>query len=219
MKRLAIFDCDGTLVDSQANICMAMEHAFAEAGLNAPPRHAIRRIVGLSLFEIMRQLIPDGDEAMHHQMAEQYRQSYLHMREQGLEHEPLYDGMLELLIALNSQGWQLAIATGKSDRGLERCLSHHGINDLFISLQTADRHPSKPHPSMIEQALYDAGAEAANAVMIGDTVFDIDMGIAAGCRTIGVGWGYHATDELHAAGADVIVKTMDELKTALETMQ
>jgi phosphoglycolate phosphatase len=219
MKRLAIFDCDGTLVDSQANICMAMEHAFAEAGLNAPPRHAIRRIVGLSLFEIMRQLIPDGDEAMHHQMAEQYRQSYLHMREQGLEHEPLYDGMLELLIALNSQGWQLAIATGKSDRGLERCLSHHGINDLFISLQTADRHPSKPHPSMIEQALYDAGAEAANAVMIGDTVFDIDMGIAAGCRTIGVGWGYHPTDELHAAGADVIVKTMDELKTALEKMQ
>jgi phosphoglycolate phosphatase len=215
-KRLAIFDCDGTLVDSQANICLAMEHAFAENGLIAPPRNAIRRIVGLSLFEIMRALLPEAGEAQQRQMADAYRDSYLTLRSKGLEHEPLYDGMAALLSELNEAGWMLAVATGKSDRGLERCLDHHGMKGLFVSLQTADRHPSKPHPSMIHQALADSGVEAAQAVMIGDTVFDIDMGLAAGCRTIGVGWGYHPLEELRGAGAHDLVETMDELKAALE---
>jgi phosphoglycolate phosphatase len=215
-QRLAIFDCDGTLVDSQANICMAMEHAFDEAGMAPPPRSAIRRIVGLSLFEIMRVLLPDAEETMQREMAERYRASYLTLRNNGLEHEPLYDGMAAVLSELDESGWLLGVATGKSDRGLERCLDHHGIKGLFVTLQTADRHPSKPHPSMIYQALADAGAVAANAFMIGDTVFDIHMGRAGGCRTIGVGWGYHPLDELRAAGADQLVETMDELMAALE---
>ena len=218
-KRLAIFDCDGTLVDSQANICIAMEHAFGEAGLEPPPRSAIRRIVGLSLFEIMRALLPDADDIVHSEMVERYRSSYLAMRNNGMEHEPLYDGIKALLGELQVDGWLLSVATGKSDRGLERCLDGHGIRDLFISLQTADRHPSKPHPSMIEQALSDAGALAADAVMIGDTVYDIHMGVAAGCKTIGVGWGYHPLDELREAGADYLVETMDELHTVLKDMQ
>jgi phosphoglycolate phosphatase len=138
------------------------------------------------------------------------------LRNNGLEHEPLYDGMAAVLSALDDNGWLLGVATGKSDRGLERCLDHHGIRELFVTLQTADRHPSKPHPSMIHQALVDSGSVAANAVMIGDTVYDIQMGRAAGCRTIGVGWGYHPLDELRDAGADVVVETMDELKDALE---
>jgi phosphoglycolate phosphatase len=216
VTRLAIFDCDGTLVDSQANICMAMEHAFEEAGLPPPPRHETRRIVGLSLVEAMRQLLPDADDAMHEDMADRYRDSYFTLRSNGLEDEPLYDGMSGVLSMLDEQGWLLGVATGKSDRGLERCLNHHGIRGLFVTLQTADRHPSKPHPSMIHQALADAGAEAPNAVMIGDTIYDIEMGIAAGCRTIGVGWGYHAAEELRGAGADSVVETMEELMLALE---
>jgi phosphoglycolate phosphatase len=215
-SRLAIFDCDGTLVDSQANICMAMEHAFDAVGMAPPPRSAIRRIVGLSLFEIMRQLLPDAEETLHREMAERYRASYLTLRNNGLEHEPLYDGMAAVLSELDESGWLLGVATGKSDRGLERCLDHHGIKGLFVTLQTADRHPSKPHPSMIHQALADAGTESQNAVMIGDTAYDIHMGRAAGCRTIGVGWGYHPLDELRAAGADQLVETMDELMAALE---
>jgi phosphoglycolate phosphatase len=217
-KRLAIFDCDGTLVDSQANICMAMEHAFADAGLASPPRSAIRRIVGLSLFEIMRTLLPDADSAVHSEMAERYRASYLTLRTNGLEHEPLYDGIASLLGELDENGWLLAVATGKSDRGLERCLGFHGIRDLFVTLQTADRHPSKPHPSMIHQALADSGAAASQAVMIGDTVYDVKMGVAAGCKTIGVGWGYHPLDELREAGADYLVETMDELRLVLEAI-
>ena len=218
-KRLAIFDCDGTLVDSQANICIAMEHAFGEAGMVPPPRNAIRRIVGLSLFEIMRTLLPDANDGVHSEMVERYRSSYLAMRNNGLEHEPLYDGMHALLGELQANGWLLGVATGKSDRGLERCLDGHGIRDLFISLQTADRHPSKPHPSMIEQALADSGAAVADTVMIGDTVYDIHMGVAAGCATIGVGWGYHPLDELREAGAGYLVETMEELHTVLKDMQ
>lgn len=214
-RRLAVFDCDGTLVDSQANICMAMEHAFEEAGLPPPPRPAIRRTVGLSLVEIMRNLLPDAADEQHREMAERYRASYLVLRSNGLEHEPLYDGMAGVLSELDENGWLLGVATGKSDRGLERCLDHHGIKGLFVTLQTADRHPSKPHPSMVWQALADAGAEAANGVMIGDTVYDIHMGKAAGCRTIGVAWGYHPLDELREAGADHLVETMEELMHAI----
>jgi phosphoglycolate phosphatase len=215
MNRLALFDCDGTLVDSQANICLAMEHAFDEAQLTPPPRSAIRRIVGLSLLEIMRTLLPDSDGAVHTEMVERYRASYLTLRNNGLEHEPLYDGMAALLSSMDESGWMLGVATGKSDRGLERCLDHHGIKGLFATLQTADRHPSKPHPSMVYQAMADAGSDAKSTVLIGDTVYDIHMGKAAGCRTIGVNWGYHPAAELREAGADMIAETMDELAQML----
>ncbi len=213
---LAIFDCDGTLVDSQANICLAMEYAFAEADMAPPPRPATRRIVGLSLVEAMRQLLPDADDALHRDMAERYKAAFFTLRGNGLVDEPLYDGVAAMLSELDENGWQLGVATGKSDRGLDHCLDHHGIKGLFVTLQTADRHPSKPHPSMIYQALSDSGVEAAQAFMIGDTVYDIHMGRAAGCRTIGVGWGYHPIAELREAGADFVVETMAELKTALE---
>jgi phosphoglycolate phosphatase len=218
MIKLAIFDCDGTLVDSQANICLAMEHAFDEAGMAPPSRHATRRIVGLSLVEAMRVLLPDADGQTHSDMAERYKASYLVLRNNGLEHEPLYDGIAGLLSSMDENGWLLGVATGKSDRGLERCLDHHGIKGLFVTLQTADRHPSKPHPSMVYKALADTGAEAANAVVVGDTVYDIHMGKAAGTKTIGVNWGYHPVDELRRAGADAIAESMDELEALLGAM-
>lgn len=215
MTKIAIFDCDGTLVDSQANICLAMEHAFDEAGIVPPSRHATRRIVGLSLVEAMRVLLPEAEENLHQEMAERYKASYLILRNNGLEHEPLYDGIAALLSKMDESGWLLGVATGKSDRGLERCLDHHGLKGLFVTLQTADRHPSKPHPAMVHQALADVGAEAANAVVIGDTVYDIHMGRAARTRTIGVNWGYHRVEELREAGADAIAESMDELEALL----
>ncbi|GIX19615.1 MAG: haloacid dehalogenase [Erythrobacter sp.] len=206
MRRLAVFDCDGTLVDGQADVCWAMARAFARASLPAPAPQAVRRIVGLSLPAAVRALAPElaPDEAA--AVAEFYRASYRARRAEGLIDEPLYDGIAELLTALRRAGWSLAIATGKSDRGLAACLAAHGIADLFVSLQTADRHPSKPHPAMLEAALLEAGALPGEAVMIGDTSFDMLMARSAGVRALGVGWGYHAPQELLASGAVAVAE-------------
>jgi phosphoglycolate phosphatase len=113
----------------------------------------------------------------------------------------LFDGILELLDTLEADGWLLAVATGKSDRGLRHCLESHGLHARFVSLQTADRHPSKPAPHMALEAMADAGASPESTIVIGDTSFDIAMAIAAGAAGIGAGWGYHDRDELIAAGA------------------
>src|SRR4029077_1540654 len=105
-----------------------------------------------------------------------------------------------------ADGWLLAVATGKSDRGLKHCLDLHGIHARFVSLQTADRHPSKPHPSMVEKAIADAGAAAETTIVGGDTSFDMAMAIAAGAAGIGAAWGYHDAEELIEAGALAIAK-------------
>lgn len=217
MIRLAIFDCDGTLVDSQANICRALEDAFDGAGIVPPPRPAIRRIVGLSLVEAMRTLLPDAEDALHLSLADDYKAAFFRLRSSGgMAEEPLFEGMIEALETMARAGWTLGVATGKSDRGLAHILAHHGITDRFVTLQTADRHPSKPHPAMIEQAMREAGAIPTQTVMIGDTSYDMEMARAAGTRAIGVGWGYHPVDELVAAGAHVIVEQVDQLPAAME---
>ena len=201
MNRLAIFDCDGTLVDSQHNICLAMEHCFADAGLEPPARERTRRVVGLSLVEAMHAMLPDAEDAFHATLAESYKRAFQAMRQNGLAAEPLYDGVAELIDRLEGEGWLLGIATGKSDRGVALCLDHHGLADRFVTVQTADRHPSKPHPSMIDQAMAEAGAACATTLMIGDTSYDMAMARAAGVTGIGAAWGYHETDELTRAGA------------------
>ena len=206
-NRLAIFDCDGTLVDGQANVCLAMERCFGEAGLPEPSREQSRRVVGLSMVEAMRAMLPEGSDEQHVALADGYKRHFQQMRAEGLVAEPLYDGILELLEALEAGEWLLGVATGKSDRGLAFCLEHHGLTRRFVTLQTADRYPSKPHPSMIEQAMADAGAAPETTLMIGDTSYDMAMAKAAGVTAIGVAWGYHDPKELKAAGADYIANT------------
>ncbi len=213
--KLAVFDCDGTLVDGQADICDTMEQAFARAGLAQPNRNDVRRIVGLSLPVAIRNLAPDlGEDDVKH-VVEFYKSSYFARRQEGLLHEPLYDGMLDLLGRLREAGWLLAVATGKSDRGLEAVLAAHNIRDHFVSLQTADRHPSKPHPAMLEAAVFEAGAQPADTVMIGDTTFDILMAREANIRSVGVAWGYHEPEELTEAGAQGVAHTMADLEKML----
>lgn len=212
MTRLAVFDCDGTLVDGQASICEAMEAAFAGAALPCPDRIQIRRMVGLSLPQAIRLLAPDAGGEHHARVVECYKDSFRAAREEGRLHEPLYDGMAALLARLHAAGWLLGVATGKSDRGLAACLAAHGIADLFVSLQTADRHPSKPDPTMLEAALFEAGVAPGEAVMVGDTSYDMAMARAAGVRAVGVGWGYHDADELIAAGACGVAETIEQLE-------
>lgn len=215
MNKLALFDCDGTLVDSQSNICLCMEEAFAQAGLTPPSRRATRRVVGLSLVPAMQALAPGADDDLHQQLAADYKSAFQRLRRSGMNDEPMFDGISDAIDALASDGWLLGVATGKSDRGLMLCLEHHGILDRFITLQTADRHPSKPHPSMIYQAMADAKAMPQSTIMIGDTSFDMAMGVAANVRALGVDWGYHEAHELHAAGAYAVVSEPAHLIKAM----
>ncbi|MBX7539932.1 HAD-IA family hydrolase [Qipengyuania sphaerica] len=212
MSRMVIFDCDGTLVDGQAAICDTMAEAFAAARLPAPDRNEVRRMVGLSLPLALRHLAPDASEEQRELAVEAYKSGYRGLRMSGSLQEPLYDGMAALIERLAGAGWLLGVATGKSDRGLHACLDTHGIKHHFCTLQTADRHPSKPHPAMLEEALSEGGVAAADAVMIGDTTFDIDMARAAGVRAIGVAWGYHEPRELLNAGAQGVAETMEQLE-------
>ncbi len=217
-NRLAIFDCDGTLVDSQAAICAAMADCFAASGLPEPSQEATRRVVGLSLVEAVARLHPDGADDLHRVMAQDYKRAFQRRRGAGLVIEPLFDGIVDAITAIRADGWLLGVATGKSDRGLGFCLDHHGIADRFLTLQTADRHPSKPHPSMIAQAMADAGAAPETTVMIGDTSFDIAMAKAAGATAIGVAWGYHDRDELIAEGADLVADNPSDLPALLASI-
>lgn len=215
MNKLALFDCDGTMVDSQANICASMDQAFVAHGLTPPDHHKTRRIVGLSLQEAVRQLLPGEEEPLVTAVTQSYRDGFFEMRQQGGVHEPLYDGLLDLIDRLESDGWVLGVATGKSDRGLNHVLEIHGLTKRFVTLQTADRHPSKPHPAMVQLAISEAGAAVETTAMIGDTTFDMEMGVNAGVRPIGVDWGYHDSHELLSAGAQIVAVTMDELYETL----
>lgn len=213
--KLAVFDCDGTLIDGQASICEAMEDAFAAFGLVPPGRGTIRRAVGLSLPQAMRQLLPEAEDAQHHAMADAYKLAFRTAREQGRVSQPLFPGIEAMLRAVQAGGWTLAVATGMSDRGLAHCLAANGIADLFVTLQTADRHPSKPHPAMLEAAMFEACAQPPETVMIGDTAYDMRMATAAQTGAIGVDWGYHHPAELMDAGARIVVETPAELQEVL----
>lgn len=212
--RLAVFDVDGTLVDSQHHINGSMQLAYAALGLQGPSMEQVRGIVGLSLPQAMQQLSPDLTQAQNDALVVAYKATFKTNREGG-EFAPLYDGIGEMLDGLATDDYLLlGVATGNSRRGLDAVIEGHGLTSKFVTTQVADNHPSKPHPSMLLATLSETGVEPANAVMIGDTTFDMEMGVAAGMRCIGVSWGYHTTDRLRDAGAGWIVNEATEL-TAL----
>lgn len=219
--RLVIFDVDGTLVDSQAHILASMEGAFAAHDLPVPPRDAVLSIVGLSLPQAMARLLPERPD-LNAGLVAAYKDSFARHRVSGdaAALSPLYPGIADLLRRLAAQDETLlGIATGKSRRGLDHLMELHGWHGLFQSVQVADDHPSKPHPSMIEACLFETGAEAENAVIVGDTTYDMAMGRAAGIDTLGVAWGYHPTDDLHRAGARRVAKDAAALSDMLETLR
>lgn len=200
--RLVIFDVDGTLVDSQADILGAMHLAFAAEGLLTPPRDAVLGVVGLSLAVLMIELAPDADESSRARLVQGYKDAYMTLRAEqgGAVSSPLYDGARAAIEALHAQpDTLLGVATGKSKRGLDKLIEAHGLEGLFVTKQVADFHPSKPHPAMLLEALHETGVEACDAVMVGDTSFDMDMAQAAGITGIGVSWGYHPMARLGAA--------------------
>lgn len=215
--KLVIFDVDGTLSDSAAQICASMDWGFSQLGLPVPSRAATLSIVGLSLPEAVAQLVPELPAATRAEIVEFYKKSYQDRR--IAQPAPLFAGAAETLDRLSGRDdLLLGVATGKSRRGLDALLAHHGLAGTFFTRQVADDHPSKPHPSMVLTALADAGADPAEAVMIGDTTYDIEMGRAAGVATIGVRWGYHPAEDLVAAGADRLVGDFAALEAAVDEL-
>ncbi len=217
--KLVIFDMDGTLIDSQDFILTAMRYAFEKAGHPVPRKADVLSIVGLSLDAAVEVLLPNLGAAENKRTVDLYRHSFIELREKlgGEAKAPLYPGALEALERLHAvDEILLGVATGKARRGLDHAYHAHDIGRFFVTSQTADHHPSKPHPSMLHQALRDTGVEAARAVMVGDTEVDTEMGRAAGFKTIGVSWGYHPNNRLGAA--DVIIDDFAALDGALAEM-
>lgn len=194
--RLIIFDVDGTLVDSQHHIAAAMRIAFESQGLKAPDLAATRGIIGLSLPQAMRALAPGADIDA---LVLGYKAAFVQQRH-STDPAPLFPGARAALETLQDRDdILLGIATGKSQRGLEKMIAAHNLAGFFVTRQVADHHPSKPHPSMIHACLSETGVEPHDAVMIGDTSFDMEMAAAAGVAGIGVNWGYHPAERLSAA--------------------
>ncbi|MDX2265981.1 MAG: HAD-IA family hydrolase [Hyphomicrobiales bacterium] len=213
--RLVIFDCDGTLADGQHMIVRAMATAFEAAGLPPAPREAAIRTIGLSPLECMRMLAPDETPAAQEALASGYRAAFQALRRTPDFAEPLFPGAKAALRAIAGHGALLAIATGKSQRGVRALLEREGLSALFTSIQTADDAPSKPHPGMVMNALAETGAAPSEAVMVGDSTYDIHMARAAGVAAVGVAWGYHPPEALAAAGASAVAADFSELLSLL----
>lgn len=212
--RLVVFDVDGTLVDSQHMITGAMRAGLAHAGLPDLPRALVLSIVGLSLPVAVAQLLPDSPPEQQHLVVEGYRDAFQHLRFE--QNAPLYPGVQDCLERLAARDdMMLAIATGKSRRGLDAMVAAHGWGGRFVSLQCADNHPSKPHPAMLQAALAEAGVDAPKAVMVGDTEYDIAMAVAAKVAGFGVNWGYHPPARLTAAGALMVAPDYPALTDAI----
>lgn len=210
--RLAVFDCDGTLVDSLGAIAAAAARAFETNGLAAPAPHDVQGVVGLPLLDALARLAPaDADVE---RLRDGYAQAYRELIADPAMQEPLYEGALDALNALDAAGVLLGVATGKGRRGLNGVLERHGIRDRFVTLKTSDDGPGKPNPHMLLAAMEEAGAAAADTVMIGDTTFDILMAASAGVAAIGVTWGYHSEAELKAAGASRLVSKFSDVAPA-----
>ena len=213
--RLVVFDCDGTLVDSQHLVVEGVRRAFRNLGLVPPAPAAVRRIVGLSLAEAVAALHPDGGADENATLVRKVRAELAESRRSPGNDSALYSGAAEAIETLGEAGFLLGVATGMSRRGLHATLDRFGLRDRFVTLQSADDAPSKPHPGMLRNAMAEAGVGPGETVVVGDTTYDIAMAVNAGVAAIGVSWGYHGADELRPAGAGLVVETFAELTRAI----
>ena len=209
--KLVVFDCDGTMVDSQHHIVSAMHAAFSANGLIVPEADTVRRTVGLPLDVAIESLLPHGAASLA-AVVDAYKQAAVAQRLVPDHHEPLFPGLVDAMDRLEAAGYLLGIATGKHRRGLDFTLKTHGLTGRFVTLQTNDVVAvGKPAPDMVLRAMAETGADRTSTIVVGDTTYDMEMARNAGVKAIGVAWGYHDEDVLWEAGASRIIKNFGEL--------
>jgi len=217
MKKLILFDYDGTLVDSADIIVEGTIEAFVRCGLPKPPPDKVRAGIGHQLVAAIEEYLPKEYNIDPHIIASEYRRWYTEKDEEGIDFEPMFTGVNKLLDFLKIEGWLLGIATNKSSRGLNRGLKHHNIKHFFDITMTTDDFQAKPKPDMAINAQKKLSVEPIQSIMIGDTIHDIQMGKLAKFITIGVTWGYNTKQSLINAGADFIADDMCQLQSLLNT--
>ena len=203
--RLVVFDCDGTLVDSQHSIVEAMTQAFDSHGLSRPDAESIRRVVGLALPEAVARLMPEEAMGRLDSISTAYKDAFVDIRQRPGHEEPLYPAPARRLTRCCRTG--RCLVSQPASRAVAACRAErHDLGDRFSTLKTADDGPGKPNPDILLDAMAEVGATPECTVMIGDTTFDIEMAVRAHALSIGVAWGYHATEELQAVGAQRIAR-------------
>lgn len=210
---LVVFDWDGTLMDSAAAIVASVQGACADLGLEVPPDEAARYIIGLGLTEAMRYLLPSLEPRRYGELVERYREHYL-VRDREIT---LFAGADELVRRMHASGILLAVATGKSRRGLDRALSLTGLGAYFHASRCADETKSKPDPAMLLEIIGQLGADPVRTLMVGDTVHDLEMARSAGVAAVAVTYGAHPRDALAAARPRACVASLAELRAWIET--
>jgi phosphoglycolate phosphatase len=205
---LVVFDWDGTIMDSTGLIAECIRKAAEAAGLPPPDESAAKAVIGLSVADSVRRLFKHADATAHATFAAYYR-AYFMARDHAL---PLYDGMRELLAELDANGRLLAVATGKSRRGLDRALAHSGLAGRFHATRCADEGFAKPHPDMLYHLMRVTGVEAGRTLMIGDTTHDLELAANAGTLAVGVSYGAHSKGELVAARPLAVADSVAQLR-------
>jgi phosphoglycolate phosphatase len=199
---LIVFDWDGTLMDSAARIVTCLQRAAADIGLPVPSVEASRDIIGLGLDQAMARLFPRIDRPGREALVAAYRGHWLDDR---VAASPMFAGAAELIGDLHGAGYLLAVATGKSRRGLDRALAESGLGDCFHATRCADEAHSKPHPQMLEEILTDLDTACDATLMVGDTEYDMQMAASAGVGAVGVEHGVHTRERLLQSGAQACV--------------
>ena len=216
--KLALFDYDGTIVDSAGMIVQGAIEAFRMCGLPDPDPQKVRENIGRPLAVALDVYMPPGYSVTPEQISEAYRSWYAEQGRLGLQNEPLYPGMVELIHELKSNDWLIGIATNKSRIGLTNGLAKHNLSNIFDITLSTDENIAKPNPAMALRAMKELGVEEKYSVIIGDTINDIGLGVNSGITSIGVTWGYNNRKLLTSAGANHLVDNAQDLSKLMNKL-
>ena len=211
--QLVVFDWDGTLMDSTGQIVAAATAAIAQLGLPVRSPAAIRDIIGLGLRESWQRLFPEHGPDDFLPFVDAYRDHFLAPEQQTAQ---LFAAAAEVVEELAGRGFLLAVATGKSRRGLDRDLATTGLGRFMAGTRTADETRSKPHPDMLHELMGSLGAAPAATLMVGDTEWDLEMARRAGVPAVAVSYGAHLPERLHPYEPLACIDTLEALLAMLE---